>query len=97
MLTNFLKTYLIHFLLLIVFSMSVTIIVFYFQKSSLIETIELQERNITSTHSLLLLCKENSKVEAVEAEFKNKEPKETKYDPKIENNSTDYSIQFFSM
>ena len=97
MLITFLKTYFIHFLISIIFSMSITLIVFYFQKNSLIEIIELQERNITSIHSLLLLCKENSKVEAVEAKFKNKEPKETKYDPKIENNSTDYSIQFFSM
>ncbi len=94
---NFFKTYLIQFLISIIISMSITIATLCFQKNSLNKKIELLDINITSTHSLLLLCRENSKVEKVETEFKNKEPKETHYEPIFENNSTDYSIQFFSM
>ena len=71
-----------------------------FIKNTVLEDEKAQlTQNLTSTTSLLSLCRDDSKVENVEVKFHNKEPKETKYEPtytRNPNNST-FSIQFFRM
>jgi hypothetical protein len=72
---------------------------YYFQNKYLESRNLILEQKITSIRSLLLLCKENSKVEQLEVKFENREPKEERYEPIFDKNDSDnsYTIQFFSM